>query len=290
MKERSLVIFTLSSQAAVGIFCATGLLQILHALRAAENPTPGWSIYMLSMLLLGLCFLLMSLSLVVSQSHLGAPARAWRAARNFSTSWLSREIVFGLLFTGFAGLSALSFLFPYQLSATVFTSLIGGLVCGLTFLYSMGRVYMQRTVPGWNTRRTLLTFCLTAASIGLLVTALGLALANRDGEAWIRATALQFGRGAALMLALQVCLHLFYKRRTPPTNPVDPGQRRASPQPGTLPTWGMLSSLLAAVFALLPTLLNSSAWLMYAISLSLALLGEAIARRQFYLSYWRLGI
>jgi DMSO reductase anchor subunit len=289
MKERSLVFFTLFSQAAVGTFLATLVLQITHRFRPQTSSENAFAIFNLSTYLLMVCFALMGISLLISFTHLGAPWRAMRAIRNTNRSWLSREILFGLLFLAFTGLAVLSFLLPTLLSTSMLTSLAGGLICGLALIYSMARVYMQKTVPGWNTPHTLLTFCLTALSLGLLITALGLSLTVPTEDAWAQLTALQFGRAAALSLALQVALSVFQPRPLP-ENAVRPGQRRVSPSLSAHTGWRTLICLLAAISALLPALLAGSSWPFYLISLCLAFVGQSMARQQFYLSYWRLGI
>ena len=290
MKERSLVFFTIFSQAAVGTFLATLILQIAHRFRPQTSSENAFAIFNLSTYLLMVCFALMGISLLISFAHLGAPRRAVRAIRNTNRSWLSREILFGLLFLAFTGLAVLSFLLPALLSTSMLTSLLGGRFCGLALIYSMARVYMQKTVPGWNTPRTLLTFSLTALSLGCLVTALGLSLTVPTGDAWAPLTALQFGRAAALWLTLQLTLSIFLQPHPLPENAVRPGQRRVSPLPSTHPGWEAFFSLLAAISALLPALLVGTAWPFYLVSLCLAFVSESIARREFYLSYWRFGI
>ena len=99
-----------------------------------------------------------------------------------------------------------------------------------------------------------------------------------------------FGRGAALWLALQLTLSFFLQPRPLPENAIRPGQRRVSLAMGTHPGWGALLCLLAAINALLPALRVGTGWPFYLVSLCLAFVGESIARRQFYLSYWRFGI
>ena len=95
MRDRSLVAFTLLSQMAVGGLWILGVLRIWVAWQAgvatAEALTAG------PLLVVGL---LMILALVASLLHLGAPGEAWRVVANVRSSWLSREILFALLFGG----------------------------------------------------------------------------------------------------------------------------------------------------------------------------------------------
>ena len=97
-RDWALVVFTLLTQAAVGAFLTLQVLQFLAARRGAGGapvggdhlagrswPTPP----MLAVL---------SVGLLAALFHLSTPLQAARAVVNFSSSWLSREIVFGSLF------------------------------------------------------------------------------------------------------------------------------------------------------------------------------------------------
>jgi anaerobic dimethyl sulfoxide reductase subunit C (anchor subunit) len=113
--------------------------------------------------------LLMIASLAISLYHLGSPSNAWRALANLSSSWLSREILFALLFSFFLGMFTILRLFDLGHGA-----LRAGLVAitamsGLALVYCMARLYMLRTVPAWNSRLTLLAFFTTTFLLGSLL-------------------------------------------------------------------------------------------------------------------------
>ena len=94
-RDWSLVVFTVLTQAAVGAFLVLQVLEHLAARRATFAGTRG----------LPVVLAVLSAGLFAALFHLSDPLQAVRAVVNFSSSWLSREIVFGSLFA--ALLSAL---------------------------------------------------------------------------------------------------------------------------------------------------------------------------------------
>lgn len=164
MKEKSLVIFTVFGQMAVGAFLALFILRLI----LINNLEVGASYWLDSKLLLGIG-LAVALSLLASFFHLGSPQRAYRALTNLRTSWLSREILFTLAFAVTGGVyAALEWsqadAEPWQ---TGMSWLI--IVSGLTMVYCMARVYRLRTAPVWNKAFTPLSFYLTALLTGGLL-------------------------------------------------------------------------------------------------------------------------
>ncbi len=114
-------------------------------------------------------------ALLASLGHLGRPLQAWRAIRNLKTSWLSREVLFAAAFTGLALLAwAIQFWYGTQALLSPLGLALGAAVvlAGAGMVFSMGRLYMLRTVPVWNSPTTLISFFTT----GLLLGGLGAAL------------------------------------------------------------------------------------------------------------------
>jgi len=110
----------------------------------------------LSMSLLVIIGGLISVGALVSVFHLGAPLNAWRALNHLKKSWLSREIlVFGL----FGGSWLVSLAMPGMGKLPL-------ALCGIGLVYSMARVYRLRSVPAWDTNRTLLAFIVSAILLG----------------------------------------------------------------------------------------------------------------------------
>ncbi len=172
--EVPLIVFTLLAQMAIGAFETTlmiywGLSDKLFAGRITFVP----------LLAVGAA---VTVALLVSFFHLGTPKNAWRALNHLRKSWLSREILFT---SGFAGLWAiLTGLILFQIGTfSVWTSLAAlTAICGLAALYCMQRVYQLRSVPAWNTGRTLLEFSISTMGLGCLLTG---ALLPREAPAGV---------------------------------------------------------------------------------------------------------
>ncbi len=147
--EAPLVAFTLLAQMAVG--CYWAMLWLLADVR----------LQLLPMLLTGLC---LGAAMLASFAHLGTKRNAWRVLNNLHKSWLSREILFSLLF----GAGWLASLAAAVLRADVPILSALTAVLGLLLIYSMSRVYHLRTVPAWNTWRTNARFFLSTAQLGVL--------------------------------------------------------------------------------------------------------------------------
>lgn len=166
MKKLSLILFTIFSQMAVGAFCVLWGLQLNYS---SQLETTLLEHITLAPLLIAVATMVMSL--LFSLLHLGSPTIAYKAIINLRSSWLSREILFAVLFTGtsviFAGMQF------WQIASFGFRSGVAGLAAffGLMLIYVMSRLYMIRTVPIWNTGYTLLSFFLTAFILGGLLVA-----------------------------------------------------------------------------------------------------------------------
>jgi anaerobic dimethyl sulfoxide reductase subunit C (anchor subunit) len=195
MKERSLVAFTLLAQMAVGAFWALGAVHLWAA----------WGAGMVDRVLLGIPALML-LAILASFLHLGAPRNAWRALANLRSSWLSREILFALLFTAASGL--LAGLEWFQWGTVAMWDALAGVAAllGLALIVSMANAYRLRTVPAWNTWATPASFFITACLLGGL--AGGAMLAFNSGiPLELRRTALQsITLGAVLLLSVELAI------------------------------------------------------------------------------------
>jgi len=163
LKERPLILFTLLMQLSVGAFLSLGWLYFLFLNQvgtstAIQLTSPGF-------LAIGL---LVALGMLASLLHLGTPRNAYRALLNWRSSWLSREILFTILFA-LSGALFTSFQW-YQIGSLSSRTLLGGLtgICGLALVYSMARLYILRTLPGWSAGRPLLSFFTTTFLLGSL--------------------------------------------------------------------------------------------------------------------------
>lgn len=171
MKKWSLIIFTILSQMAVGAFWALMAVALFFSSHYESNEVIGLTLPSLMTVVV-----IMLVSLLISLTHLGSPLIAYQAILKFRSSWLSREIIFGLLFTLTSGTYA--YLLFGQIGFSYTRSVIAWLaaICGFLLVYSMSRLYMLRTVPVWNTPYTPISFFLTALILGGLLA--GLTLGN----------------------------------------------------------------------------------------------------------------
>jgi DMSO reductase anchor subunit len=93
---------------------------------------------------------------LASLLHLGTPLNAWRALGHLKKSWLSREI---LMFGLFGASWLICLLLPGMGKLPLGLS-------GIGLVYSMAQVYRLRSVPAWDTDRTLLAFAVSAIMLG----------------------------------------------------------------------------------------------------------------------------
>jgi DMSO reductase anchor subunit len=156
--EIPLILFTLLAQMAVGLYGAIFLINLSFAdKQIARNLT------FVPFIAVGATILI---TLIASLFHLKTPEKSWRVLTHLRKSWLSREILF---FLTFAGLWLIQGGLGLFLRETFIADPFIGLlifICGLISLYCMQRVYQLRSMPGWNTNRTLFEFSLSPIVIG----------------------------------------------------------------------------------------------------------------------------
>lgn len=159
----ALVAFTILAQMAVGSFVVLGVVYFFAARSAGAVEADRLSDR--ALLVIGPVLVL---GLLASFFHLGNPLNAYNAIGNIGSSWLSREIFFGL---GFAALGAVFAFLQWRKIGTStmrnFVAVLAALV-GLALVYSMSQVYMLRTVPVWNTVWTPVSFFVTTFLLGTL--------------------------------------------------------------------------------------------------------------------------
>ena len=164
MKERSLVAFTLLSQMAVGVFWVLVILRWVATRYPGAEGTGklmGTALWLVSLLML--------VGLAAAFFHLGAPFRAWRALANLRSSWLSREALFALLFSGATVLVAGLHRIGWGTASLRGVLSWAASILGLALLVSMANAYRLRTVPAWHSWATPVTFVVTALLLGVLV-------------------------------------------------------------------------------------------------------------------------
>jgi len=205
MKDLSLVAFTLLSQMAVGAFWVLSVLylwatrQVGAVAADALLPQSLWAVPAV-----------MAGGILASFFHLGSPREAWRAFANLRSSWLSREILFALLFTGAAGLFAV--LQWFDLGTPAARSILAwaaGLL-GLSLLVSMANAYRLRTVPAWNTWATPALLFITAFLLGGLAAGSTLAIDPGVPLELSRAVLQWIALGAVVLLGIELVVILLW--------------------------------------------------------------------------------
>jgi formate dehydrogenase iron-sulfur subunit len=154
----SLVFMTVSTQLSVFGFVAAWFLNLFSHSSTTQLAATG-------ALIVGL------LSFGVSPMHLGRPAFAFRAVRNWRKSWLSREIIF---LTGF-GAAATTYAVMSFLNLPA-SNFVGALatklgLCGIT---ATSLLYLVPGRPAWRSAHTVFEFVLTGMVLGFLfISAIG---------------------------------------------------------------------------------------------------------------------
>jgi anaerobic dimethyl sulfoxide reductase subunit C (anchor subunit) len=90
---------------------------------------------------------------------------------NFKSSWLSREIVFSVLF--FLTTMSVLYLTYFQTHRRKLISILGWLaiMLGITLIYCMARIYLIPTQVAWNSTSVIFSFYATALMLGCMAIA-----------------------------------------------------------------------------------------------------------------------
>lgn len=163
LREWALIIFTILAQMSVGAFCVLGVVHV-YALRK-YGADEADRLADRSLLAIGVVLVL---GFLASFLHLGNPLNAPRAIVNFASSWLSREILFGVLFalTG----AVFAFLQWRKIGSFALRNVVAWIAAlfGLALVFSMSQVYMLETQPAWNNWITPVQFFATTFLLGAL--------------------------------------------------------------------------------------------------------------------------
>lgn len=171
--ELPMILFTVISQMCVGAFVVLGAVQTIGSTR--------YSAKVIDRLADPALFAIgpaMVLGLLASMFHMHDVLNMFNVIRHWQSSWLSREIIFGV---GFAGLGFLFFVMQVlkigsprlRQGLAVVTALfgIGLVVCQVQIYYSLVMV------PAWNSWATWVQFFGTALLLGSLAVGMAFVLA-----------------------------------------------------------------------------------------------------------------
>jgi anaerobic dimethyl sulfoxide reductase subunit C (anchor subunit) len=162
-RDWALITFTILVQMSVGSFWVLGVAHFFAARKYGTDEADRLS----DRALLALVPVI-ALAFIASLLHLGNPFNAYRAVTNLGSSWLSREIFFGVIFAVLAFVYA--FLQWRKIGPLVLRNVIAWLAAldGLVLLFSMSNVYMLQAQPSWNSWATPVSFFATAFLLGAL--------------------------------------------------------------------------------------------------------------------------
>lgn len=165
----ALIIFTILSQMSVGSFLALGVVHFFATRKAGEEEADRLSDRVLLVIIL-----VLGLGLIASLFHLGNPFRSYRAVVNVGSSWLSREVLFGVIFAVLGALFA--FLQWRKIGSFRMRNVLAWLAAlvGVAHIFSMSRIYMLPTQPAWDSIATPLMFFTTTLLLGTLAMGAGL--------------------------------------------------------------------------------------------------------------------
>ena len=144
----SVILLTTQIGAAQGLFLVAFLLDLFK--------TPPRQFILLSC---GVSFLLLAAGLIASFFHLGRPERAWRAASQWRTSWLSREVIVLPAFMGFVAL--------YAWSGSPAAGAVATILCVALFICTAMIYSCLKFLQEWHSPFTLVNFVLLGTASGM---------------------------------------------------------------------------------------------------------------------------
>ena len=160
--ELPMILFTVIAQMCVGMFIILGVVELW--LSAKTDTKTADRIVAPIVYAIGPA---MVFGLIASMFHMNDITNTLNVVRNVGSSWLSREIVFGVGFAGFGFLYAVLQWFRagnrnLRRIIAVITSLMG-----VALVWSMAMIYSSLpTVPAWNTWVVPFQFFATALMLG----------------------------------------------------------------------------------------------------------------------------
>ncbi len=158
----SVILLTTLIGAGQGLFLALFVIEARVAADLLAAPSAGfyWSGSVIVLLLLGA-------GLLASFFHLGHPERAWRAAAQWRTSWLSREVI---ALPAFMVATAVYGWNHYQgADGTLVIGVVGAALCLALFLCTAMIYACIRFLQEWATPLTLVNFTMLGCASGVML-------------------------------------------------------------------------------------------------------------------------
>lgn len=218
LNELPMITFTVLGQLSVGAFVVLGIVQLISRSRGRCTPQ---EVDRLTEPILYAVGGPLVLGLFASIFHMHDISHVLNVFRHVGSSWLSREIVFGMAFAG------LVFLFAVLQWLKLGGARLRRVLAGITALVGLGLVYVMsmiyytlKAVPAWHTWLTPVYFFTTTFLLGSLV--VGTAMA----------ATLRWPNRAAALLLPRLRARLQARLRPGATAEAEP-ERAADLTPGT---------------------------------------------------------
>jgi anaerobic dimethyl sulfoxide reductase subunit C (anchor subunit) len=205
IRDWALVFFTVLAQMSVGSFVVLGVVHFFAIRKAGMEEADRLSDRALLAIIPTL-----ALGLISSLFHLGTPMIAPLAVTNVGQSWLSREVLSGVLLFLVGALFV--FLQWRKIGSFAMRNIVAWIAAfiGLALVFNMSHIYMLPTEPAWDTLATPFMFYTTTLLLGLL--AMGTAMVasharvTRDNPGCVEVQCVLL-RGALRWIAIaSVCL------------------------------------------------------------------------------------
>ncbi|MDX9990831.1 MAG: DmsC/YnfH family molybdoenzyme membrane anchor subunit [Anaerolineales bacterium] len=163
VREWALPVYTILMQLSVGVFM---LLWIIRARHLASLGYPA--LRQIAKIPLAIISITIVMAIVGSHFHLSQPFRSFLAVLNFRSSWLSREIVFTLLFS--LTITWLLWLHWFTAGHDKLISGLGWLAIGfgLIMVFCMAQIYLLPTQTAWNSPITVFSFYASVFTLGFI--------------------------------------------------------------------------------------------------------------------------
>ncbi len=168
-REWALLIFSILAQLAVGMMLVLMIVRTYAVRKLGEEKAAE-----LTEMPFYIVVPIMVVAMVASLFHLGKVMHIIGAVPNLGTSWMSREVVFAVIFMILTAVFA--FLQWRKIGSASLLVIIGWItaVVGLVLVYCMGMTYMLPAQPAWNSLATPVNFYLAALLLGVVGTAAAL--------------------------------------------------------------------------------------------------------------------
>lgn len=161
VREWALPVYTILMQLAVGAFIVLWLIRHLAGPKFSAREIDR----IISNPILVIAFTA-AVAMGGAHFHLSKPFHSFLAVLNFETSWLSREIVFTILF--FLTTMSVVYLTYFQTHRRRLITGLGWLAIlfGITLIYCMARIYLIPTQAAWNSTSVIVSFYVTSLMLG----------------------------------------------------------------------------------------------------------------------------